>query len=83
MILSCTCSEGREKLRSGTRKRIEGKTRIFGLSYIEKAIEVKKLDEFLDRENVGISILKKGIKGGMTLGDMRETSAVPATGNNL
>lgn len=44
MILSCTCSEGREKLRSGTQKRIEGKTRIFGLSYIEKAIEVKKLD---------------------------------------
>ena len=54
MILSCRCSEGREKLRSGTQKRIEGKTCIFRLSYVEKATEVKKL-ELIDRENVGIS----------------------------
>lgn len=39
--------------------------------------------ELLDRENVGISILKKGIKGGMALGDIRETSAMRATGNNF
>lgn len=83
MILNCRYSEGREKLRSGTQKRIEGKTCIFGLSYIEKAIEVKKLDELIDRENVGISILKKWIKGGMTLGDIRETSAMDATGRQF
>lgn len=82
MILSCRCSEGREKLRSGTQKRIEGKTCIFRLSYVEKATEVKKL-ELIDRENVGISILKKRVKGGMTLGDIRETSAMDATGRQL
>lgn len=63
---------GRDKLRSRTQKRIEGKTCIVGLSYTEKAIEVKKLEEFIDRENVGVSFLKKWIKGGMTLGDMRD-----------
>lgn len=54
---------GRDKLRSRTQKRIEGKTCIVGLSYTEKAIEVKKLEEFIDRENVGVSFLKKMDKG--------------------
>lgn len=40
------------KLGSGTQKRIEGRTRRFGLSYTEKAIEITKLDAFIDRENV-------------------------------
>ena len=88
-IVSCSCDtelqmfRGRGKLRPGTQKRIEGKTCIVGLSYTEKAIEVKKLDEFIDRENVGISFLKKWIKGGMPLGDIRETSAMDAIGRQL